>query len=237
MKRLRNKPFFFFKVYLEIKDEIKRGFWYTVNEVNKMNILLVCLSSLATILSVMSIYVSFSTKNENKTFLVKSDKKISNMEKKIDSFVFMTQKQYEKEYDLFWNLFDLLQQTLDKTKSIRGSVQLLDENSEPELQETYMKLIQGGIMKSSDSLNELENQLNQYEPFIEEMLFSDFKEIVSTIRAFQQRRFNFFKYQKVSKESTSGFLEDITLTLERTEEQRQRIVVFLRDYFENIRVS
>ncbi|MCI0131333.1 hypothetical protein MN581_09320 [Vagococcus sp. CY53-2] len=50
-----------------------------------------------------------------------------------------------------------MQQTIDRTRSIKGSLQLLKENSELTLEETYVKLIQEGVVKSSESLNELDN--------------------------------------------------------------------------------
>ncbi|RGI29031.1 hypothetical protein [Melissococcus sp. OM08-11BH] len=156
---------------------------------------------------------------------------------KQDSFIFMTQKQYEKEYHLFWNLFDLLQQTIDRTRSIKGSLQLLKENSELTLEETYVKLIQEGVVKSSESLNELDNQLNQYEPFIQEKLFNEFQQIIKDLREFQKRRFNYFSYESVTNETIEDFLNDTLSSINASETIRENIVVFLRKYFENSRVN
>ncbi|MGY3704732.1 hypothetical protein BW731_05755 [Vagococcus martis] len=192
---------------------------------------------IAILLSSFSIYLTNQINKKITEKQVKQDKDISKLSAKQESFIFMTQKQYEKEYNLFWNLFELLQKTIDKTKSVKGSLQLLQENTETSLEETYIKLIQEGIVKSSDYLNELDSKLNQYEPFIQEGLFRDFKQLIKELREFQQRRYNYFYYEDVTQDSINSFIRDIESTLDSIDEKRVKIVGFLRTYFENIRTS
>ncbi|MGX4687267.1 hypothetical protein JNUCC83_10395 [Vagococcus sp. JNUCC 83] len=188
---------------------------------------------IAFILSVLSIYMIYKINKK----MTKQVTEISKLSAKIESFIFMTQKQYEKEYNLYWNVFDLLQKTIDKTMSIRGTLQLLRDNSEDSLEETYIKLIQESIIKSSELLNELDNLLNQYEPFIQKKLFDCFKLIVKDLRGFQQRRFNYFSYETVSNDSIENFIADIDTTLDNVEKNRMKIVRFLRKKFKNTIVS
>ncbi|UUV98406.1 hypothetical protein [Vagococcus luciliae] len=202
-----------------------------------MAYLTIGLAILAVIISGVSIYLTYQMQRTIQSKQIKQDRELAKMLAKQDSFIFMTQKQYEKEYHLFWNLFDLLQQTIDRTRSIKGSLQLLKENSEPTLEETYVKLIQDGVVRSSESLNELDNQLNQYEPFIQEMLFNEFKQIIEDLRDFQQRRFNYFSYESVTNETIEDFLNDTLSSINESEAIRKNIVIFLRKYFENSRVN
>lgn len=202
-----------------------------------MAYLTIGLAILAVLISGVSIYLTYQMQRTIQSKQIKQDRELAKMLAKQDSFIFMTQKQYEKEYHLFWNLFDLLQQTIDRTRSIKGSLQLLKENSEPTLEETYVKLIQDGVVRSSESLNELDNQLNQYEPFIQETLFNEFKQIIKDLRDFQQRRFNYFIYESVTNETIEDFLNDTLSSINESEAIRKNIVVFLRKYFENSRVN
>lgn len=202
-----------------------------------MAYLTIGLAILAVIISGVSIYLTYQMQRKIQSKQIKQDRELAKMLAKQDSFIFMTQKQYEKEYHLFWNLFDLLQQTIDRTRSIKGSLQLLKENSEPTLEETYVKLIQDGVVRSSESLNELDNQLNQYEPFIQEILFNEFKQIIEDLRDFQQRRFNYFSYESVTNETIEDFLNDTLSSINESEAIRKNIVIFLRKYFENSRVN
>lgn len=188
---------------------------------------------IAFILSILSIYMIYKINKK----MTKQVTEISKLSAKIESFIFMTQKQYEKEYNLYWNVFDLLQKTIDKTMSIRGTLQLLRDNSEASLEETYIKLIQESIVKSSELLNELDNLLNQYEPFIQKKLFDCFKLIVKDLRVFQQRRFNYFSHETVSIDSIEKFITDIDNTLDNVGKNRMKIVRFLRKKFENTIVS
>lgn len=192
---------------------------------------------IAILLSSFSIYLTNQVNKKITEKQTKQDKDISKLSAKQESFIFMTQKQYEKEYNLFWNLFDLLQKTIDKTKSVKGSLQLLHENTETSLEETYIKLIQEGIVKSSEYLNELDNKLDQYEPFIQEEFFRDFKCLIKELRGFQQRRYNYFYYEDVTTDAINSFIRDIESTLNTIDEKRVKIVGFLRAYFENIRTS
>ncbi|WP_270279895.1 hypothetical protein [Vagococcus bubulae] len=202
-----------------------------------MAYLTIGLAILAILISSVSIFLTYQMQRTIQSKQIKQDRELAKMLAKQDSFIFMTQKQYEKEYHLFWNLFDLLQQTIDRTKSIKGSLQLLKENSEPTLEKTYIKLIQDGVVKSSESLNELDNQLNQYEPFIQEPLFNEFKNIIEDLRDFQQRRFNYFSYESVTNEIIEDFLNDTLSSIKESEIIRENIVVFLRKHFENSRVN
>lgn len=122
-----------------------------------MAYLTIGMAILAILISSVSIFLTYQMQRTIQSKQIKQDRELVKMLAKQDSFIFMTQKQYEKEYHLFWNLFDLLQQTIDRTRSIKGSLQLLKENSELTLEETYVKLIQEGVVKSSESLNELDN--------------------------------------------------------------------------------
>lgn len=202
-----------------------------------MAYLTIGMAILAILISSVSIFLTYQMQRTIQSKQIKQDRELVKMLAKQDSFIFMTQKQYEKEYHLFWNLFDLLQQTIDRTRSIKGSLQLLKENSELTLEETYVKLIQEGVVKSSESLNELDNQLNQYEPFIQEKLFNEFQQIIKDLREFQQRRFNYFSYESVTNETIEDFLNDTLSSINASETIRENIVVFLRKYFENSRVN
>lgn len=202
-----------------------------------MAYLTIGMAILAILISSVSIFLTYQMQRTIQSKQIKQDRELVKMLAKQDSFLFMTQKQYEKEYHLFWNLFDLLQQTIDRTRSIKGSLQLLKENSELTLEETYVKMIQEGVVKSSESLNELDNQLNQYEPFIQEKLFNEFQQIIEDLREFQQRRFNYFSYESVTNETIEDFLNDTLSSINASETIRENIVVFLRKYFENSRVN
>lgn len=202
-----------------------------------MAYLTIGMAILAILISSVSIFLTYQMQRTIQSKQIKQDRELVKMLAKQDSFIFMTQKQYEKEYHLFWNLFDLLQQTIDRTRSIKGSLQLLKENSELTLEETYVKLIQEGVVKSSESLNELDNQLNQYEPFIQEKLFNEFQQVIKDLREFQQRRFNYFSYESVTNETIEDFLNDTLSSINASETIRENIVVFLRKYFENSRVN
>lgn len=219
------------------KSQKGRYFDIIVSEVGTMTSASIIIGIIAIILSSLSIYL---TSQSNKKIIEKQhkqDKDISKLSAKQESFIFMTQKQYEKEYNLFWNLFDLFQKTIDKTKSVKGSLQLLQENTESSLEETYIKLIQEGILKSSDYLNELDNQLDQYEPFIQEEMFRYFKRLIKELRGFQQRRYNYFYYEEVTSDAVNGFIRDIDSTLSNVDESREKIVGFLRKYFESIKTN
>lgn len=202
-----------------------------------MDTLAISIGVVTILLSGVSFYMMYQLNKQIHNKQVKQDKALAKMLAKQESFIFMTQKQYEKEYHLFWNLFDLLTKTTDKIKSIKGSLQLLKENTEISLEETYVKLIQDGLMKSGESINELDNHLNQYEPFIQEELFNEFKQMVYDLQSFQHRRFNYFSYETVNNETINDFLKDISETVDKSENIRENVVVYLRKYFENSRVN
>lgn len=94
-----------------------------------MAYLTIGMAILAILISSVSIFLTYQMQRTIQSKQIKQDRELVKMLAKQDSFIFMTQKQYEKEYHLFWNLFDLLQQTIDRTGSIKGSLQLLKENS------------------------------------------------------------------------------------------------------------
>lgn len=118
------------------------------------------------------------------------EKELTAIKVKQDSILFMTNKQYEKEYEIYLELFEKLAEMILCVNSLFPTVTELPANEKERLQH-YEKLYK----PCNDAYNELLTAQKKYGPFYQKNVREKLEEVLGL--CFRQMRY--FRHTKLSK--------------------------------------